>query len=1300
MNNPFPGLRPFRSDEHHLFFGREEQTAALLRLLRTNRFLAVVGTSGSGKSSLVRAGLIAGLHGGTMTRAGSAWEVMILRPGGSPIENLARAFVDADLYDPKDPGTLPRLLATLGRSRFGLVEATKQSEVLEPGTNLLVVVDQFEELFRFRQQGVDSEEAAAAFVNLLLTASEQAECPIYVAITMRSDYLGDCSEIPGLAEAVNAGEYLIPRLLRDQKRDAIEKPIGVGGARVSPLLVQRLLNEVGDDPDQLPVLQHALMRMWDVWSAGGDHDRPIDFCDYEATGGLPAALSNHADEVYASLPDDRHRSACEKIFKTLTEKGDDNRGIRRPTRLARLRAIAAAERATVTTVLDAFRGPGVTFLMPGTEVELGDRMVVDLSHESLMRGWQRLRGWVEEEAQSARLFRRLSDTARLWREGKAGLFRDPDLQIALSWREQERPNAQWAEQYGGDFDAAISFLETSNAEVEAEREAKEAARQRELAQAQELAESRRQRLKQQQLAARRLHKLSTGLAVVAVIAGLACAAALVARNEAGRLAAVAAQEADNARQNEEIAKQNAQRAEQSQQAADQARAAAEAETYRATLSEARALRAGRQPGWRGEALADLARLAASPSPRRNLPELRTEAVAALGTPDVHLIARIDLPDSVRSFAFGPDGQTLVTVGPQSDLDFWNVQDLQHVATAEALARKRPVRPAWDRNRVLYLPAGQGWAVTTRDQGVVFTDPSGKRTSRPPITRGGQAPSQLAVDAAGSRLAVSWGKSAGVTVHDLAGGEILEEASGDACALSPDGRWLAYQGPQFEVRLRRIGSRGPEKSLGRHSGTINRFAFSADGNTLGSASLDQTVTLWDVAGRRQPVVLRGHRDQVYDLAFGPDGGWVVTSSIDFTARVWDVVTGQSLATLPGSWFLLDVGWSPDGAFLAVGGDTSGDSGSISLYRVTGRRVFQRLPGHRHGVQCVAANPRVERFATGADDHVVIEWDTATPQPSRRWSGTEPQYVTAVAYSPDGSLLATGIGYGQLLVHDAETGEVKARLAGHPVGIHALAFDPSGRRLASGDRNGRVTVWDLATKQPVRQLRVGPSWVWSIAFLDDGRKLVSEVSNSAVVLFDLQSGKTEKTVTLTGGIRRFIADPARNRLIVAFNNGDLCTLSTPDLTPGHRLEHAHPSAIESLALSPDGRLLVTGGADRRVVFRDPVTFEPLLAFPEWTAMVKDLAFTPSGRWLTYVGADSDVALWDLTLLHEGLEAVGLAWDQTAPSVLPASGLAPAGERGRPAVPLLRRPTKAGEKAAPTGVQKPPSPPETAPPPRERK
>src|SRR5262249_45264745 len=161
--NPFPGLRPFQEQEDYLFFGREEQTAELLSLLRQHRFLAVVGTSGSGKSSLVRAGLLPALHGGTMAQAGSAWEVIVLRPGGDPIDNLARALLAADLYDALDAESLPRLVATLTRSRMGLVEAVKQGDFPEK-TNVLVVVDQFEELFRFRQTGTSSQEEAARFV--------------------------------------------------------------------------------------------------------------------------------------------------------------------------------------------------------------------------------------------------------------------------------------------------------------------------------------------------------------------------------------------------------------------------------------------------------------------------------------------------------------------------------------------------------------------------------------------------------------------------------------------------------------------------------------------------------------------------------------------------------------------------------------------------------------------------------------------------------------------------------------------------------------------------------------------------------------------------------------------------------------------------------------------------------------------------------------------------------------------------------------------------------------------------------
>ena len=207
--NPFPGLRPFQSEDKHLFFGRETQTMELLARLGRTRFLAAVGVSGSGKSSLIRAGLLPELYGGTMTRAGSRWEVALLRPGGEPIASLAAALSQSGLYDPDLEDCVAQIEVTLRRSALGLVEAARQSG-LPAKTNLLVVVDQFEELFRFRRKREGQGADAEAFVSLLLEAVRQEACPIYVVLTMRSDFLGDCAQFRGLAEAINEGQYLFP----------------------------------------------------------------------------------------------------------------------------------------------------------------------------------------------------------------------------------------------------------------------------------------------------------------------------------------------------------------------------------------------------------------------------------------------------------------------------------------------------------------------------------------------------------------------------------------------------------------------------------------------------------------------------------------------------------------------------------------------------------------------------------------------------------------------------------------------------------------------------------------------------------------------------------------------------------------------------------------------------------------------------------------------------------------------------------------------------------------------------------
>jgi uncharacterized protein YkwD len=459
--NPFPGLRAFEPEEDYLFFGRERQVDELLRNLRRTRFLSVVGSSGSGKSSLVRAGLIPALYGGGMVGAGSHWRIAMFRPGEDPLGRLAKSLRKCGLLDNTEFRDSDAMLeATLRRSSLGLAEAYELAG-LNRRENLLVMVDQFEELFRYRASGqTNYQDDAVAFVKLLLAAA-QSEWPIYIALTMRSDFIGNCADYPDLPAAVSEGQYLVPRMNRSELREAIAGPVSVGGAKISARLVVRLLNEAGEDPEQLPVLQHALMRTWEYWKREQRNEEPIDFRHYEAIGTMANALSVHADEAYAELKSDRERQIIEKAFKALTETDEQGRGVRRPTTVNGICAVGNFEEQEVKEVLDRFREPARAFLSPPAAIPLHSYSVIDLSHESLMRVWKRLQGWVAEEQQAAELYLRLQESARRHARGEQSLWRNPELGVGLQWFETNAPNAEWANRYQAGFAEAVYYLKQS-----------------------------------------------------------------------------------------------------------------------------------------------------------------------------------------------------------------------------------------------------------------------------------------------------------------------------------------------------------------------------------------------------------------------------------------------------------------------------------------------------------------------------------------------------------------------------------------------------------------------------------------------------------------------------------------------------------------------------------------------------------------------------------------------------------------------------------------------------------------------
>jgi hypothetical protein len=356
--------------------------------------------------------------------------------------------------------------SVLEESSFGIVNAVRAASMAQ-GESLLLVVDQFEELMRFRSESCDRDGGgeAALFVSQLLRAADDFGSSIYVVLTMRSDFLGDCAQFPGLPEALNKGQYLIPRMTREQRRAAITDALAFFDVTMSERLTQRLLNDAGEDPDQLPVLQHALQQTFAAWKKAGAVGE-IDFEHYVTAGTMERALHEHAESVCPAT--DQFRWLAARIFRCLTvnEKG---RAVRRPAKLERiLRVIGAAGDAALeqraTEMIRLFGSPENSFLVWAPRNELAPETVIDISHESLIRKWKTLQQWVEDEAKSVDVYRYLRRDAMLYPKD-ASLWGDPELKGALQMRDADGWNAAWAEQYSADPGASFTevrkFLDLS-----------------------------------------------------------------------------------------------------------------------------------------------------------------------------------------------------------------------------------------------------------------------------------------------------------------------------------------------------------------------------------------------------------------------------------------------------------------------------------------------------------------------------------------------------------------------------------------------------------------------------------------------------------------------------------------------------------------------------------------------------------------------------------------------------------------------------------------------------------------------
>lgn len=1275
--NPFPGLRAFNQEEDYLFFGREEQTMELLQRLSGNRFVAVVGTSGSGKSSLVRCGLLSELLGGKMLQAGAAWEIAVTHPGGNPMALLTEALLEADLYDAEEEHVRENLLATLSRSNFGLVEAVKQADVGDD-TNFLLVVDQFEELFRFHEAGQLQQEAANEFVSLLLEATAQTAVPIYVVLTMRSDFIGECGQFEGLAESVNRGEFLIPRLTREQYKRVIEGPTRVAGGKIAPRLLQRLLNDLGQQDDQLPCLQHALMRTWELWRQSGESEA-LDLEDYQRVGKMAHALSLHADEVYMSLVNDRHRELCRGIFQALTVEESEGRGIRRPQRLSGLCQILEVDAEELLPIIDAFRQPGVTFLLPTADVELSDQTIVDISHESLMRVWTRLRQWVEEEAQAAGIYRRLSESATLHETGEAGLYRNPELGIALAWRDQKRPNQAWAERYQPEFDNAMAFLESSRQAEQAEEQRREFARQKELQQAQKLAEAQSQRAAEQARSAVRLRWLVRGLGLVAMVAITAMIMAWSASHEArsnAMLAAQRASDADKARQATQTALGEV----------EVARTKAEQNLVQARTAEAEAVAAEKRS--REFRYATDMQLAARMVNDTGVSA--TQVVARLEEHDPASNDELTAADDLRGFEWHylknlvdsratiyaaferspiasvltADGE-LVTLTSEGLLQRWDSTTQQQKTAALDLKNGRPI------GLLALSPDGNRVAMATGNQVRLFDSLTGEETVRPLPT-----PSRSGlVFSPDSRMVITTDVSLGW--WEVATGKpiALQHANvnaGGSMSVSQDGLTVALGGfgrGRFSLFRMDPVTREVEALLLQKpfAGSERVVQISPDGtHVVISHQFDGRLVVYETESGQEVSTNRSeHADSITAVAFSPEGAGLITGSDDGVLKIWENYKDLESATTALQGHTQGI---THAAFASHGRKviSSGSDQTVRIWDLDQDRDFMRRHVDRLDTYQAAISPDSLLFAAAdrSSDRIRL-WDMETGRLVKEFPREGPGQYYSVAFSPDGQLLAAGFGglanvsYVELwdlnqevllatlpgttdiqnFKTDQRTGLVSA-LAFSPDGKHLVAGFGSLFHLSQGDRGDHpLKLYDVATGRTVRLLAGHRNSCPTAVFSCDGSKLATASFDGTARIWDTNTWQTQQelrnpsqqTAVGAGRVMDVAFSPDGNRLAMASFEGEVAVWDTESGQLLRTLSgHTRTTAV---AFSPDGRTLASGGMDQSLLLWNTATWRPVLRLDAGSGNFQEtisLSFTPDGSQLL-AGAEF-ACFWSAPPQHE--------------------------------------------------------------------